>query len=168
MRVQSSRRRRRVTSFCLAIAVAIAPLESFAGQRAEVGDALLTLTAALAGEGGGTRSQVDSALDELGQALSQWDAGLAALETRLRASIAKATPREAARMHTTLGALFFERGRLADALEELSAALRQDPWLPTASLIKSLVLDALGERHAARATLATALRAAPDLSLIHI
>ena len=160
MHAQSSRRYRRLT-LCLAVAVAIAPRESSAGQRKDVGDALLTLTATRAGDGGGTPAQVDSALDDLGRALSLWDTRLAALETRLRADIAKAAPQDAAQIRTTLGTLFFERGRLAEALEEFSAAIRQDPALHTASLAKALVLDALGERDAARETLATALRATP-------
>jgi tetratricopeptide (TPR) repeat protein len=161
MHAHSSRRYRHLT-LCLAIALAMAPRESSAGQREDVGDALLTLTAALAGEGGGTRAQVDAALDGVGHALSQWDARLAALETRLRTSIAEASPRDAAQIRTTLGALLFERGRLADALEELSAANRQDPALPTAWLTRALVLDVLGERDAAREALATALRTAPN------
>jgi tetratricopeptide (TPR) repeat protein len=161
MHAPSSRRYGRLT-LCLAIVLAMAPRESSAGQREDVGDALLTLTAALAGEGGGTRAQIGGALDDLGRALSLWDARLAALETRLRAGIADASPRDAAQIRTTLGALLFERGRLADALEEFSTANQQDPALPTAWLTRALVLDALGERDAAREALATALRAAPN------
>ena len=161
MHAQPSRRYRRLTIY-LAIAFAMAPCQSSADQREDAGDALLALTAALAGEGGGTRAQVDSALDDFGRSLSVWDARLVALETRLRASIAEAAPRDAAQIRTTLGALLFERGRLADALEELATAVRQDPALATAWVTRALVLDALGQPDAAREALAAALRAAPD------
>jgi tetratricopeptide (TPR) repeat protein len=156
-------RRLRVPTLCVVtLAVALVPAAASAQKKEDFGQALQKLTAVLAGEGGGTLARIDGAFDELVARLSAWDARVASIETRLRATIAQSDPRAAAQIRTTLGAVFFERGRLTDALDEFSQATRQDATLSTAWVMRALTLQALAQPASARDAFVAALATAPE------
>ena len=161
LRVESRRSRLLVVSAVAAI-LALVPGSSFAQKREDFGQALQRLAGALAGEGGGTNARVDGALDMVGRTLTLWDASIASHETQSQANIAHAAPPEAAQIRTTLGAIYFERGRLADALTEFSEATRQAPTLQTAWLMRGVTLEAMGRPAEAREAFAASLAARPE------
>jgi tetratricopeptide (TPR) repeat protein len=157
-----SRRRLSRTLCAFAYILAIVPAPGLAQTREDFGVALQKLTASLAGDGGGNRASVDRALDDLSQALSRWDARIASLESQSRADAARATPPDRARLQTTLGTIYFDRGRFAEALTEFTEATRQDATLHTAWLMRALTCEALGQPDAARHALTSGLAARPD------
>jgi tetratricopeptide (TPR) repeat protein len=83
-------------------------------------------------------------LDRLSAALSAWDSSIRAEEGRLRTD-----PRVEAR--TALASLFAGRGRLADALFEVDAALAIDPRRRALHAFRGRLLDALGRETEATA-----------------
>src|SRR5438093_6040028 len=100
---------------------------SAAAQRAVFIEGLSELTAAVAGTYGDEGARVGSALDKMAGGLAEWDRAIQAFESRLTSELPGAQPRVALQMRVTLGEMYVERGRLADALRELDAASRLDP-----------------------------------------
>ena len=74
--------------------------------------------------------------------LAEWDRAIRAFESRLTSELPGAQPRVAFQMRVTLGEMYVERGRLADALRELDAASRAEPQRADLHLLRGLVLDA--------------------------
>jgi type IV pilus assembly protein PilF len=72
------------------------------------------------------------------------------------------TPRNRARIHTELGTLYYTRGNMAVALEELRAAVAADPSYATAHGVFGLVYMELRENDLARQSFERALDYAPD------
>lgn len=66
-----------------------------------------------------------------------------------------------ARIHTELGANYFQRGQLAVALEELREAIRLDPRYGVAHSILGLVHAELGEHPKAETSFQEAIKVAP-------
>lgn len=73
-----------------------------------------------------------------------------------------ADPRSRAKIHTELGALYFQGGNPAAALDHLANALEIDPSYYTAHSVRGLVYAALKEYAKAQADFAQALSSAPD------
>jgi type IV pilus assembly protein PilF len=71
-------------------------------------------------------------------------------------------PRGRAKIHTELGALYFEGGNMAVALEELKTALESDSGYAPAYSVRGLVRTFLRETEAAEEDFRRALRLAPD------
>lgn len=71
-------------------------------------------------------------------------------------------PRNRARVHTELAALYFGRGNLPVALEELRIATSADPTYATAYSMLGLVYSELRERQLAQTNFERALRLAPN------
>lgn len=71
-------------------------------------------------------------------------------------------PRNRARVHTELAALYFQRGNMAVALEELRIATASDPNFATAHSIFGLVYMELREPKMAQQSFERAIRLAPN------
>ena len=71
-------------------------------------------------------------------------------------------PRNRARVHTELAALYYGRGNLPVALEELRIATASDPSYATAYSMLGLVYSELRERQLAQVNFERALRLAPN------
>lgn len=71
-------------------------------------------------------------------------------------------PRNRARLHTELGALYFSRGNMGVALEELRTALAADPTYAPAHNVVALVYMDLRENQLAEQSFARALKLSPS------
>ena len=123
----------RCTIFGLLIALMPAAAAS-AGQatdpRAAFTNALGQFSLALAGTYGDEGSRIRSGLDTMDRALEQWDAVIHDYEAGMAKEIDAVAPPLAARMRMALGAVYLDRGRLQDALRELTEASRLDATRP--------------------------------------
>jgi type IV pilus assembly protein PilF len=76
-------------------------------------------------------------------------------------------PAERARMHTDLGAGYYERGQMDVAIDELNIAVKLDPNYAQAYNVYGLVYAVLGEDRKSEQNFERALQLAPDDSEIH-
>ena len=113
-------------------------------QRQPFVDHLIAFRSLLFGPYGDEGPRAVEELDRLSAALSAWDSSVRAEEGRLRTD-----PRVEAR--TALASLFAGRGRLADALFEVDAALAIDPQRRALHTFRGRLLDALGRETEATA-----------------
>lgn len=137
----------------LTIGLTIASLElpgDAAAQSDRVFRALASLNVALEGAYGDEGPEVVRQLDDLSQALADWDRSIREAELRLRPQIG-GSPQEAASAHETLGSLYQERSRFADAVAEFDAAGRVAPQRASLSLLRACALEAMGSTDAATA-----------------
>jgi tetratricopeptide (TPR) repeat protein len=130
-----------VLASCTCAAVAASPAIATA-QRAVFVEGLSELTDAVAGTYGDEGARVGPALDKMAGGLAEWDRAIHAFESRLTSELPVTQPRVALQMRVTLGEMYAERGRLADALRELDAASRLEPQRADLHVLRGLVLDA--------------------------
>jgi tetratricopeptide (TPR) repeat protein len=128
-------------------------------SKAEFLDALGRFSLALHGSYGDEGGRIRAALDSLDRARRDWDSVVGRYETAMKADVASAAPPLAARMHLALGAVYLDRGRLADAQRELAAATTLDPSRADSLVFQAIVHQRMNDRPAAIA----ALRKAYDL-----
>ena len=128
-------------SFALTLLIAAASRPA-AGQaldpKAEFLDALGRFSLALDGTYGDEGTQLTAALDAMSAALGRWDASIEVYERAMTRDVASADTPLAARMHLALGGVYLDRGRRADALKELAAALKADPGRPDVLALQGL------------------------------
>jgi hypothetical protein len=105
----------------LVIAALVCPRQA-AAQRAPVVRGLADLRLALDGTYGDEGADIARRLTELSDAVANWDRSIRETEQNVRSRLEGANPADAARAHETLGSLYLERGRLADAISEFEAA----------------------------------------------
>jgi tetratricopeptide (TPR) repeat protein len=146
---------------CVAAAV-LAPPAPARAQQAVFVKALTELTAALEGTFGDEGARVQPALDTLDAALAAWDRQIAAADASFRAALANAPPSTLVDRRVTRGRMFADRGRIADALAELDAAVSLDPQRAEAHVLRGLVLRESGRTSEAIAAFRTARATAPD------
>lgn len=79
----------------------------------------------------------------------------------------KAPPEVRAKLHTELGAGYYERGQMSVALEELNMAIKIDPNYAQAYNIFGLVYGYLGDDRKAQQSFTKALQLAPNDAEIH-
>ena len=115
-----------------------------AAQKDAFVDAVIAFRTSLAGTSGDEGSQVRGQLDRMAAALDEWDRTVWVAEAELRARLAVADATEALQIRTTLGSLYLERGRLADALAEFGAAIALAPDNAAFHLFRGLVHEAAG------------------------
>jgi len=130
----------------MTIAMAIAWLAlpaDVAAQSERVFRVLASLDAALEGTYGDEGAEASRLLDDLSQALAEWDRSVRETELRRRLQIER-SPQEAAAAHEALGFLYLERGRFADAVAELQGASTVAPTLGSPHLLRGFALDAMG------------------------
>jgi tetratricopeptide (TPR) repeat protein len=140
--------------FVAVLAVAL-PLHADAQQSVFV-RALSELTAAIEGTYGDEGAQVGPAIDRMSAALTEWDREIEAAETGLRSALRAAASSSVFERRVSLGRIYAERGRLADALAELDAASRLEPRRADVHVLRGLVLSADGKPREAIEALRTA------------
>ena len=120
------------TTHCLVAALAIAApaFGQAADPRAAFTDALGRFSLALGGTYGDEGNRIRSSLDSVDRTLEQWETVIRTYERGMAAEIGTAAPPLAAQMRLALGAVYLDRGRLQDALRELTEASRLDPTRP--------------------------------------
>jgi tetratricopeptide (TPR) repeat protein len=148
---------RRALRHLVLVLVLAAVSATAAGQPAdpkpEFLDALGRFSLAVQGSYGDEGARIGAALDSLDRARQAWDQVVARYETAMKTEVAGAAPSLAARMHLALGAVYLDRGRLADAQRELAAATMLDPSRADALVFQAIVHQRLNEREAAIAAL---------------
>ena len=115
-----------------------------AAQQDAFRDALITFHSKLAGEYGDEGPIVANSLDRMAASLATWDDSIRRTEQESRSRLASASPSERARIHTELARLYVDRGRYADAIRELGAAIQFDATRGTVHILRGLVLEAMG------------------------
>jgi tetratricopeptide (TPR) repeat protein len=133
----------------LSIALLGLPADA-AAQSERVLRALASLNVALEGAYGDEAAEVGRLLDDLSQALAEWDRSIRETELRLRPQIER-SPQEAAAAHEALGFLYLERSRFADAIAEFQGASMLAPKLASPHLLRGFALDAMGSTDAGTA-----------------
>lgn len=131
-----------------------------AAQHHAFVDALVELTAALPGTYGDEGEPARSALERLERGLAEWDQTLREYEANVEAIRPAATPTRVIEMHRTMGMFYLARGRIDDAVRELSAAAARAPE-PLFQLFLGLAHEAAGRPAAALAAYAAAAAQAP-------
>jgi len=142
-----------VSTAFVTIALSIAWLGLPAGAAAQserVFRALASLNVALEGAYGDEGAEVARLLDDVSQALAEWDRSIRDTELRLRPQI-EGSPQQAAAAHEALGFLYLERSRFTDAIAEFQGASTLAPALASPHLLRGFVLDAMGSTGAGAA-----------------
>jgi tetratricopeptide (TPR) repeat protein len=130
-------------SVCALVLVALVPSAAAAQQAAFV-QALSELTAAIAGTYGDEGTLVRPAIDRMSAALTAWDREIEAAESALRNTPANAPRSAVVERHVSLGRMYADRGRLADALAEFDAAGRLAPARADVQVLRGLTLQEQG------------------------
>src|SRR5688500_11525561 len=110
----------RVVSFAL-LFLALPVLPASAQGRDQFVQAVIGYLTAIETPGA-TRESIGRAASAMRDGLAAWDASIATMEAGLERQIGSVPPAQAARMRTALGAAYFERRRIADAMEQFNQA----------------------------------------------
>src|SRR5262249_11683339 len=136
-----------MTSRCAALSVLVLLLITLAGPKALAQgpepkqafvEALGSFSLALNGTYGDEGTRLRAMLDALDRARTQWDDVISRYEGAMKADVAGATAPMAARLHLALGAVYFDRLRLTDALREFTSAAKLDPSRADAAMFEGL------------------------------
>ena len=133
--------RRTVVACCVSVAAVAGPRPANAQQTAFL-QALSDLTAALEGTYGDEGVRIGTALDRMSAALAIWDRQIEAAESEVRATPAPALSSTGVERHVSLGRMYADRGRMADALAEFDAAVRLAPTRADVQVLRGLALQA--------------------------
>lgn len=117
-----------------------------AAQKEAFRDALVGFHAKLAGDYGDEGPGVVENLDKMASSLAAWDEMLRTSTRDLRSRLQATPTNEQVRVRTTLAELYIERGRYADGIRELDAALQADSRRGTLHVLRGLVLEMLGRQ----------------------
>jgi tetratricopeptide (TPR) repeat protein len=124
----------------LVLALAASPAQA-ADPNTDFLRALAQFSLGLDGAYGDEGRSLRSSLESMSRALEEWDAAIRTSEAAMQAEVNRAEPRTAAAMHATLGGAYLDRGRIADALREFTAATQLDPSRPELYTLQGLVLS---------------------------
>jgi len=127
-------------SLCAA-AVLICPLRAHAQVKDSFVQALVQFVNAANGVFGDEGPTLIASIDAMAEGLAQWDAAIGRMESGLGAEIGAASPPMAARMRTSLGAAYLERGRLDDALAQFDTAAKLDPMFGEVHVLRGLTQE---------------------------
>jgi tetratricopeptide (TPR) repeat protein len=130
---------------CL-VAVLAALSASAGAQKDAFRDALIGFHANLAGDFGDEGPLVVENLQRMASALAKWDEMIRGAEQDLRRRLPAASAAESARIHTTVAESYVERGRYADAISELDAAIQLDGGRGALHILRGLALEMLGRQ----------------------
>ena len=117
-----------------------------AAQKDAFRDALIAFHSRLAGDYGDEGPVILKSLDQMASSLATWDDVIRAAEQESRARLPTASNAERFGIHTTLAELYGERGRSADAVRELDAAIRIDGGRADVHVRRGLLLEAMGRQ----------------------
>jgi superkiller protein 3 len=101
------------------------------------------LRTALDGTYGDEGGEVAGRLANLSEAVANWDRSIRETEQNVRTRLEGASPDVAAGAHETLGSLYLERGRFADAAREFEAASKLAPRQLSPRLSRAVALEAI-------------------------
>jgi tetratricopeptide (TPR) repeat protein len=118
-------------------------------QKDAFRDALIEFHSKLAGDYGDEGPLVASNLEKMASSLATWDAMIRSAEEDARSRLQVAPVTERLRLHTALGEMYVERGRYADAIRELDAAIRTEPSRADVLVFRGLVLETSGRQEEA-------------------
>lgn len=135
--------RRAIVTWCVCMATIALPLHADAQQAAFV-QALSELTTAIEGTFGDEGARLRSALDRMSAALATWDRDIEAAESGVRDAVRHDTPARAFERRVSLGRMYADRGRLADALSQFDAAGGLAPTRADVHVLRGLALRASG------------------------
>jgi tetratricopeptide (TPR) repeat protein len=90
-------------------------------------DAFTQFSFALEGAQGDEGPRILASVDALDRGLTQWDAAIRGYEAAVAGQPKDADPKLAGLAHMALGGIYLDRGRVADALREFTAASVLDP-----------------------------------------
>jgi tetratricopeptide (TPR) repeat protein len=121
-----------------------------AAQSERVFRVFANLNVALEGTYGDEGAEIVRQLDDLSQAIADWDRSIRETEMRLRPQI-EGSPQGAAAAHEALGFLYLERSRFSDAIAEFQGASALAPTLAAPHLLRGFALDAMGSTDAGTA-----------------
>jgi len=102
-------------------------------QKEIVQQAIAEFTTAIAGTFGDEGTLIGPTLDRMSAGLAEWDQAIQTFEARVVSESPSAPPRAAAQLHTDLGKMYAERGRLDAAVREFDAASRLNPSDPVSA-----------------------------------
>lgn len=122
---------------CFAATAMPAHARQSTDPKAEFVQALGRLSLDLNGASGDEGSRILPDIARLERALAQWDAIIASYETAMAADLRTADRSLAARMHTAIGAVYLDRGRVDAALREFATASELDPMRPDVALLRA-------------------------------
>ena len=124
--------RRHVIAALVCAAIEITP-ELALAQKEVVQQAIAEFTTAIAGTFGDEGTLIGPTLDRMSAGLAEWDQAIQTFEARVVSESPSAPPRAAAQLHTDLGKMYAERGRLDAAVREFDAASRLNPSDPVSA-----------------------------------
>ena len=113
-----------------------------AAQQQVFVDGVVELATALEGTFGDEGARIAPALDRISSGLAEWDRTIRAFEDRVTSALTNTSTEEAGDLRMTLARIYTERGRLADAIQQLDAVSRLDPRRPDVLVLRGLILDA--------------------------
>ena len=115
-----------------------------AAQKSAFRDALIGFHSQLAGDYGDEGPRIAASLDRMASSLAAWDQQIRVAEQDARQRLVAATSSERVRIHQSLAELYADRGRHADAVREIDAALAVDGGRADLHIFRGLVLEAWG------------------------
>ena len=115
-----------------------------AAQKSAFRDALIGFHAQLAGDYGDEGPRIAANLERMASSLAAWDQQIRAAEQDQRQRLPAATSSERVRLHQSMAELYADRGRYADAVREIDAALAVDGERADVHMFRGLVLEAWG------------------------
>jgi protein O-GlcNAc transferase len=124
-------------------------------------DGLTQLINAVDGTFGDEGPALTAAVEVMTRGLAEWDARVSGVEAGFRADVAAAQPPAAAVMRGALGTVYLERGRLADALAQFTAAAELDRSLSQAHVLRGLAYERANRLTDAAGAYRAALQANP-------
>jgi tetratricopeptide (TPR) repeat protein len=125
-------------------------------------DAFTQFSFALEGAQGDEGTRILASLDALDRGLTQWDAAIRGYEAAVAGQPKDADPKLAGLAHMALGGIYLDRGRVADALREFTAASVLDPARADAYTLQGIASSPPFPDNAAAAVLAFQKAAALD------
>jgi len=125
------------------VVVLIQPLSAHAQGKDQFVQGLVAFLTAVEGTHGDEGPAVVASIQSMADGLAQWDAFVARVESGLASEIGGVPRATAARMRGALATAYLDRGRLADALEQLDMAATLDPSSADVHALRGLVLEQL-------------------------
>ena len=135
----------RGASLAVALVLAILAPSTASAQKDRFVDALIAFRASLGGTYGDEGPQLQAALDAMASSLAAWDRQAASDEKELRSGLPEASPEDRLRRRISLASLLLDRGRWADALDDLDVAIAENPRRAFVYLARGLVRDTVGD-----------------------
>jgi tetratricopeptide (TPR) repeat protein len=119
-------------------------------------DGLIKILTGISGTFGDERTLVTAGLAEAEKGLRSWDGAITQYREGVSQQLRGAAPQMAASLHAALGAVYLDRGRVDEAIEEFSQAVMLDPGRADAFRFRALAYEGGGNTRAAAADFARA------------